>query len=77
MGKELRAGKKNSEVVWLACSAGVFFGRANVFARESSMMAATALKLEGNLPFLLCFILNLRGIFQVKAPGGLTSGGAI
>ena len=29
-----------------------------------------ALKLEVNLPFLLCFTLNLRAIFQVQAPGG-------
>ena len=40
-GERVASRKKNSEVVWLACSAGVFFGRANVFARESSMMAAT------------------------------------
>ena len=40
----MRAEKKNSEGVWLACSAGVFFGRANVFARESSMMAATTIR---------------------------------
>ena len=36
--------KKNSEGVWLACSAGVFFGRASVFARESFMMAATTIR---------------------------------
>ena len=30
-----------------------------------------ALKLELNLPFLLCFNLYLRAIFQVQAPGGL------
>ena len=40
-GKSCEQEKKKSEVVWLACSAGVFFGRAYVFARESSMMAAT------------------------------------
>ena len=30
-----------------------------------------AIKLEVNLPFLLCFSLYLRAIFQVQAPGGL------
>ena len=30
-----------------------------------------------NLPFLLCFTLHLRAIFQVQAPGGLIFGGAI
>ena len=30
-----------------------------------------------NLPFLLCFTLYLRAIFQVQAPGGLIFGGAI
>ena len=29
------------------------------------------LQLEGNLPFLLCFTLYLRAIFQEQAPGGL------
>ena len=29
-----------------------------------------AIKLEVNLPFLLCFTLYLRAIFQVQAPGG-------
>ena len=29
-----------------------------------------ALQLEVNLPFLLCFTLYLRAIFQVQAPGG-------
>ena len=29
-----------------------------------------------NLPFLLCFTLYLRAIFQVQAPGGLIFGGA-
>ena len=33
-----------------------------------------ALYLEVNLPFLLCFTLSLRGIFQVQAPGGLIFG---
>ena len=30
-----------------------------------------ALQLEVNLPFLLCFTLYLRAIFQVQAPGDL------
>ena len=30
-----------------------------------------------NLPFLLCFPLYLKTIFQVQAPGGLIFGGAI
>ena len=30
-----------------------------------------------DLPFLLCFTLYLRAIFQVQAPGGLIFGGAI
>ena len=28
-----------------------------------------------NLPFLLCYILYLRAIFHVQAPGGLFNGG--
>ena len=35
------------------------------------------LQLEVNLPFLLCFTLCLRAVFQVQAPGGLIFGGAI
>ena len=30
-----------------------------------------SLTVEVNLPFLLCFTLYLRAIFQVQAPGGL------
>ena len=33
--------------------------------------------MEVNLPFLLCFSLYSRAIFQLQAPGGLTFGGAI
>ena len=33
--------------------------------------------MEENLPFLLCFTLYLRAIFQSPAPGGLIFGGAI
>ena len=36
-----------------------------------------ALQLEVNLPFLLCFTLYLKAIFQVQAAGGLIFGGAI
>ena len=37
-----------------------------------------ALKLEGNLPFLLCFTLYLRAISKYKPPaGGLIFGRAI
>ena len=32
--------------------------------------------MEVNLPFLLCFTVYLRAIFQVQAPGGLIFGGA-
>ena len=45
------------------------------FAFQKSMRLA--LQLEGSLPFLLCFTLHLRAIFQVQAPGGLVFGGAI
>ena len=31
----------------------------------------TSLKLEGNLPFLLCFTLYLKAISKYKPPGGL------
>ena len=36
-----------------------------------------ALQLEVNLPFLLCFTLYLRVMFQVQAPRGLIFGGAM
>ena len=36
-----------------------------------SKSTGLALQLELNLPFLLCFTLNLRAIFQVQAPEGL------
>ena len=36
-----------------------------------SKLIGLALYLEVNLPFLLCFTLYLRAIFQVQAPGGL------
>ena len=51
---------------------GLIFGRAYL-RREIcvSKSIGLALKLELNLPFLLCFTLYLRAIFQVQAPGGL------
>ena len=36
-----------------------------------------SLIVEGTLPFLLCFTLYLRAIFQVQAPWGLIFGGTI
>ena len=38
---------------------------------------ASLIKLEGNLPFLLCFSLYLRAISKHKPPGGLIFGGVI
>ena len=35
------------------------------------MRSGYEIKLEVNLPFLLCFTLYLRAIFQVQTPGGL------
>ena len=51
---------------------GLIFGRAYL-RREIcvSKSIGLALYLEVNLPFLLCFTLYLRAIFQVQAPGGL------
>ena len=50
---------------------GLIFGGAYL-RREIcvSKSIELALQLEGNLPFLLCFTLCWRAIFQVKAPGG-------
>ena len=42
-----------------------------------SKLIGLALQLEVNLPFLLCFTLYLRAVFQVQAPEGLIFGGAI
>ena len=57
---------------------GLIFGGAYL-QREIcvSKSIGIALKLEVNLPFLLCFTLYLRVIFQVQALGGLIFGGAI
>ena len=57
---------------------GLIFGGA--YLRKEicvSKSVGLALKLEVNLPFLLCFTLYLRVIFQVQAPGGLIFGGAM
>ena len=42
--------------------------RREIFVSKSIRLA---LKLEVNLPFLLCLTLYLRAIFQVQAPRGL------
>ena len=57
---------------------GLIFGGAYL-RREIcvSKSIGLALYLEVNLPFLLCFTLNLRAIFQVLSPGRLIFGGAI
>ena len=57
---------------------GLIFGGAYL-RREIcvSKSIRLALLLEVNLPFLLCFTLYLRVIFQLQAPGGLMFGGAI
>ena len=51
---------------------GLIFGGAYLW-REICVSKSTglALKLEGNLPFLLCFTLYLRAISKYKPPGGL------
>ena len=51
---------------------GLIFGGAYL-QREICVSKSIGLTilLEVNLPFLLCFTLYLRAIFQVKAPGGL------
>ena len=57
---------------------GLIFGGAYL-RREIcvSKLIGLALQLEVNLPFLLCFTLYLRVIFQVQTRGGLIFGGAI
>ena len=57
---------------------GLVFGGAYL-RREIcvSKSIGPAFYLEVNLPFLLCFTLNLRAIFQVLAPGRLIFGGVI
>ena len=57
---------------------GLIFGGAYL-QREICVSKSNGLPfyLGVNLPFLLCFTLYLRAIFQVQAPGGLIFGGAI
>ena len=57
---------------------GLIFGGAYL-RREICVSKSNglALYLEVNLPFLLCFTLYLRAIFQVQVPRGLIFGGAI
>ena len=57
---------------------GLIFGRAYL-RREICVSKSNGLPfyLAVNLPFLLCFTLYLRAIFQVQTPGGLIFGGAI
>ena len=57
---------------------GLVFGGAYL-RREIcvSELIGLALYVEVNLPFLLCFTLNLRAIFQVQVPGRLIFGGAV
>ena len=56
---------------------GLIFGGAYLRREINfSKSIGLALQLEINLPFLLCFTLYLRAIFQVQAPGGLILGGA-
>ena len=42
-----------------------------IYGGKFCVSIGLALKLGENLPFLLCFTLHLRVIFQVQAPGGL------
>ena len=51
---------------------GLIFGGAYLWTEICvSKSIGLALQLEVNVPFLLCFTLYLRAIFQVQAPGGL------
>ena len=51
---------------------GLIFGGAYLRRKICvSKSIGLALQLEVNLPFLLCFSLYLRAIFQVQAPRGL------
>ena len=45
--------------------------------RKICVSKSIGLAMEVHLPFLLCFPLYLRAIFQVQAPGGLIFGGTI
>ena len=50
---------------------GLIFGGAYLRREICVSKSIASLQLEVNLPFLLCFTLYLRAIFQVQAPGGL------
>ena len=51
---------------------GLLFGGAYLWTEICvSKSTGLALKLEGNLPFLLCFTLYLSAIFKYKPPAGL------
>ena len=53
---------------------GAYFWRGGAYLRRETCVSKSiglALYLEVNLPFLLCFTLYLREIFQVQAPGDL------
>ena len=57
---------------------GLVFGGAYLWREICvSKSIGLALRLEGNLPFLLCFTFYFEGNFQVQTPGGLIFGGAI
>ena len=57
---------------------GAYFRRGLCTERYLSFKIDCASFIFGiNLPFLLCFPLYLRAIFQVQAPGRLIFGGAI
>ena len=53
---------------------GAYLQREICFSKSS---IGLVLELEVNLPFLLCFTLYSRAIFQGQAPRGLIFGGAI
>ena len=57
---------------------GLIFGGAYLHREICvSKSIALALKMEVNLPFLLCFTLYMRAVFQFQAPRRLIFGGAI
>ena len=56
----------------MGCPGGTHSVFTGAFLRREICVLKSILKLEVNLPFLLCFTLSLRAIFQLKAPGGIT-----
>ena len=62
---------------------GLIFGGAHIrrgLSTEGNLRLQidwASLIVGSKLPFLCCFTLYLRAIFQVQAPGGLIFGGAI